>query len=170
MPEDKNDTNQPILILVRRGRGGRGYLVSPVDNPTDVAACSSANEVGDAALELLDDPNQPRVNIEEILAMASGEPIEEGEDDEDRDSTEDSRAADDEQDEEEEDGDDGEGEEGEEEDGEDRAWWDVRGAEDPADQILVNVLGGVLGKAQKVSNRQKRRRRHHRGSSRKKRR
>jgi hypothetical protein len=167
MSADKYDTNQPILILVRRGRGGRGYLVSPVDAPTDVAACSSANEIGDVVLELLDDEKQPRVNIDEIVAMANGDAYEEDGEEEDGDegdsSKRGSRSADSSDgDMDESDSDDSEDEDEDEEDEADKPWWDIRGAEDPADQVLVNILGGVLGKAQKLSNQNKSRRRRHR--------
>lgn len=168
MSADKNDTNQPILILVRRGRGGRGFLVSPVDAPTDAAPCSTANEVGDVVLELLDDENQPRVNLDQILAMASDDYEPEEEDGEDERVNGESRPVEaspaDEDDES--DGDDEDGEE-EDEDEEDPPWWDVRGAADPADKLLVNMIGGVLGKAQQASSR-KRRGRHRRARPKKK--
>lgn len=172
MSADKYDINQPILILVRRGRGGRGFLVSPVDSPTDVAACASTSEIGEVVLELLDDEGQPRINVADLLRASEG-----GDDDDDDDedgpkssshpSTRSSVEDDDEDDDEDEgdDDDDDEDEEGEGEDENDRPWFDVRGAEDPADQILINVLHGVMGKAQKMSKTKGRRRRRRRGAS-----
>lgn len=171
MSADKHDINQPILILVRRGRGGRGFLVSPVDSPTDVAACASTSEIGDVVLELLDDEGQPRINVEDLLRASEGSDDDDEDDDDSaefsnppaaRSSVED----DDEDDEEDDDGDDdGEEDDEEDEDENDKPWFDVRGASDPADQILINVLHGVMGKAQKMSKTKGRRRRRRRGAS-----
>jgi len=61
MPSDReNDTNQPILVIVRRGRRGRGFTVAPADDATNVEPCQDESELGEAIREMLDDPNQPR--------------------------------------------------------------------------------------------------------------
>ena len=139
MSSKENDINQPILVVIRRGRGGRGYTVAPVDNPTDIAACADVEQVGDAIIEMLDDKKQPRVDIDALLRAAEGEE-EEGEGEE-KDS-EDLEESD------EEDEDDDEGDEEEE-------WYR---AQDPADALLITVLGKLLEKGRKVSRSSRRRR------------
>lgn len=67
-----NDTNLPILVLIRRGRKGRGFLVSAADDPTDVAACADGDEVGAAIVELLDDPDQARFDQSQVESKPSG--------------------------------------------------------------------------------------------------
>lgn len=54
------DTGQPILIIVRRGRRGKGFTVAPADDATNVEPCSTEAELGESIRALLDDPNQPR--------------------------------------------------------------------------------------------------------------
>lgn len=55
-----HDISQPIVFVLRRGRNGRGYLVAPLDKMDDPAPCASAQDIGEVAVELLDDPTQPR--------------------------------------------------------------------------------------------------------------
>lgn len=72
---EKIDINDPILILVRRGRKGRGFSVAPIEDVSNAAACADEKEVGEVIKEMLDDENQPRVNINNLLsagAPASG--------------------------------------------------------------------------------------------------
>jgi hypothetical protein len=67
----KFDINEPILVLVRRGRKGRGFSVSPVEDVSNSSACMDAQELGEVIVELLDDPDQPRVDLGEILSAAA---------------------------------------------------------------------------------------------------
>lgn len=64
------DTSEPILILVRRGRNNRGFSVSPVEDISNAALCSNETEIGEVILEMLNDPNQPRVNINDLLSAS----------------------------------------------------------------------------------------------------
>jgi len=70
----EHDTSEPILVLVRRGRKNRGFSVSPVEDVSDAASCADEKEIGEVIVEMLDDPKQPRVNINELLAAAAGAP------------------------------------------------------------------------------------------------
>lgn len=99
----EHDTGEPILVLVRRGRRGRGFSVSPVEDVSNSASCADDKEIGEVILEMLDDPQQPRVNINELLAAAAGAPPTRSgktdyEDDEDDDEDEDDEEDDDEDD------------------------------------------------------------------------
>lgn len=71
---EKNDINEPILILVRRGRKGRGFSVAAIEDVSNPAACADEAEVGEVIKEMLDDVEQPRVNINELLAAGAGVP------------------------------------------------------------------------------------------------
>lgn len=62
----KHDINQPVLFILQRGRGGRGYLLSPLDDTSNPFPCADAQSVGDAALEILNDPNQARFDKSQI--------------------------------------------------------------------------------------------------------
>ena len=73
MPE-KNDINEPILILVRRGRKGRGFSVAAIEDVSNPAACANEAEVGEVIKEMLDDEDQARVNINDLLAAGAGVP------------------------------------------------------------------------------------------------
>lgn len=152
------DTAQPILVVVRRGRGGRGYTVAPVDNPTDIAACADVNQVGDAVVEMLEDENQPRVDIDALLRASDGDFEDEGEEDQEQGSEEKGGKGDvDATDE----GEDDEGDEdGDEEDEEEQPWYR---AEDPADALLITGLSKLLAKGRSLSNRPPRRRRRRKG-------
>lgn len=70
----KHDTSEPILVLVRRGRKGRGFSVSPVEDVSNSASCVDDKEIGEVIVEMLDDENQPRVHISDLLAAGSGAP------------------------------------------------------------------------------------------------
>lgn len=76
----KFDTTEPILVLVRRGRKGRGFSVSPVEDISNASACLDEKELGETIGEMLDDPNQPRVNVGDLLSAASGQAPESEED------------------------------------------------------------------------------------------
>jgi hypothetical protein len=145
MSGQKYDINQPILVVVRRGRGGRGYAVAPVDSPTDVAACADANQVGDAIVEMLDDSAQPRVDIDELMRAAEGDAEEVSSNQE----VESSQSQDDEEAGEE------DGEEGEEEDDEEEPWYR---ASDPADALIIAGISKLFEKGRKVSKGSRRRR------------
>lgn len=96
MSSKQHDTNEPILLLVRRGRRGKGFLVSAADDHTNPAACADAEEIGGVIEEMLDDPEQPRFDMDALAggdaapeAPATGGEIEEYEgDDEDEDEDE----------------------------------------------------------------------------------
>jgi hypothetical protein len=134
-----NDTNLPILVLIRRGRKGRGFLVSAADDPTDVAACADGDEVGAAIVELLDDPDQARFDQsqvesgsseadstdEEQETYAAGDELEEYEGDEEGEDDEDEREP---------------------------GVFDVDPEGDIATQLLVNLGRATLKKGQELSN------------------
>ncbi len=92
---DEYDVNEPILILVRRGRGDRGYLVAAVDDASNPLPCPDEGEVGKAVLELLNDPKQPRFDERQLeeayrsVEAGEGRPAaEEEEEEEEEDVTE----------------------------------------------------------------------------------
>ena len=146
MPE--YDTSKPILILVRRGRKGRGFSVSPVEDVSNAAACADEKEIGEVIKEMLDDKAQPRVDINDLLsAAAEGPPPADDEEDEGDDDYEGDDDDDEEADDEESDDD--------EEEGEDSAsgtvFEGVAGSEDPADRLLFNIFTRVVRKGQDMS-------------------
>lgn len=65
MPE--YNTLEPILVLIRRGRNGRGFSVSPVEDLANPALCADGNEMGEVIIEMLNDTNQPRVDVNSLL-------------------------------------------------------------------------------------------------------
>ncbi len=95
---DKYDVTQPILILVRRGRGDRGYLVAAVDDASNPFPCADESEVGESVVQLLNDPTQPRFDEKQLGAAPADydedeeeeeSDIEEEEEDEDEEEYED---------------------------------------------------------------------------------
>jgi hypothetical protein len=84
---EEYDVTQPILILVRRGRGDRGYLVAAVDDASNPFPCADETEVGKAVIELLNDPKQPRFDEKQLEAAAAD--YEEEEEDEEEEEEED---------------------------------------------------------------------------------
>lgn len=68
---NQHDTSEPILILVRRGRNNRGFSISPVEDISNAAIVSNETEIGEVILEMLNDPNQPRVNVNDLLSAGS---------------------------------------------------------------------------------------------------
>lgn len=149
MSKKTYDINQAILVVIRRGRGGRGYSVAPVDSPTDVAACADADQVGDAIVEMLDDENQPRVDIDELMRAAEGDEEERAAPPSGKGAGADLESSDSEDDEEED-----EDEEDEEEE-EDAPW---HRADDPAEALLLTGLSKLLEKGRKLSKRTRHRR------------
>jgi len=140
MPQ-KYDVNEPILVLVRRGRKGRGFTVCPVEDISNPAVCSDSKEMGEVIEEFLNDENQPRVNVKDLLGAATGhEP--QGDLPPGGNGSESPRGQQaqepDEDDEEEE----------EEEEG---IFTGVAGSEDPASQLLVNLLSGAINQGRKMS-------------------
>lgn len=79
---DKYDVTQPILILVRRGRGDRGYLVAAVDDASNPFPCADESEVGESVVQLLNDPTQPRFDEKQLGAAPGGYDEEEEEEEE----------------------------------------------------------------------------------------
>ena len=136
---DEYDVKQPILILVRRGRGDRGYLVAAVDDTGNPFPCADEKEVGAAVIELLDDPKQPRFDERQLEA---GSDDDDGDDDDDdEDEYEDDEPEDKEEDDEDE-------------------YEDAPPAADPLDELgldpgeklLFRIGEGLLGKARHMSN------------------
>ncbi len=137
MPK-KYNKDQPILVLIRRGRRGRGFSVSPVEDISNPAACQSTAEMGEVIEEMLDDESQPRVNVNELLAAATSDSRD---DRSDRD--------DDDDDEDDEDDDDRDEDEDEEED--EGIMSGVIGSEDPADRLAFNLFSALVKKGQSMS-------------------
>lgn len=141
MPGKKYDTNQPILLVVRRGRRGRGFTVAPVEDATNPAMCGSASELGEVIEEMLDDESQPRVDLDELIN--AGHP-----DSDDEKSTDSSSSNSESEGEEEYEDDE---EEEAEEDGEGGILDGVAGSADPAEQILVNTFSWLASKGRSMS-------------------
>lgn len=75
MPSNRKDvTDQPILLIVRRGRRGRGFTVAPADDAANVEPCQDETELGEAIREMLDDPEQPRFDPSSLDAEEDDEP------------------------------------------------------------------------------------------------
>lgn len=138
----KHDTSQPILVLIRRGRKNRGFSVSPVEDVANISACGDEKELGEVIREMLDDPEQPRVNINDLIRASAGvDPGQENEPDGSRSDNDNSN-----------------GDEGEEED-EDEDESPTKGsvldgvaeASDPFDRLLFNVLERAVRTGQKHS-------------------
>lgn len=137
-----HDTSKPILVLVRRGRNNRGFSISPVEDVSNSASCADEKEIGEVIVEMLDDPTQPRVDINELLAAASGAPSS-------RNVPDDEEGDEDDEDNEE------EYEDDDDDDGEDRSrgtvFEGVADAEDPADRLLFNIFSSVVTKGRGMS-------------------
>lgn len=133
---DEYDVKQPILILVRRGRRDRGYLVAAVDDTGNPFPCADEAEVGAAVIELLDDTKQPRFDERQLEGMGTGDG-DEGELEDDLDDEEEDESEDDE----------------EEYEDEPRAPdpLDELGL-DPGEKLLFKVGEAILGKARHMSN------------------
>ena len=145
---EKYDTNEPILILVRRGRKGRGFSVASVEDVSNAAPCSDEKEIGDVIKEMLDDVEQPRVNIHDLLAAAAGNPPGAVSQSDDEDEEEDE-------------------EEGDEDPHEGTIFEGVMGSgEGAGDRLLLNIVSGLVQKGKSMST--KRVRRHHRPRRKKK--
>lgn len=140
----KFDTSGPILVLVRRGRKGRGFSVSPIEDIANAAICADEKDLGEAIVEMLDDEEQPRVNLKDFLergsapADSSSRADDEEDEDDERDDTDD---------------------EDEDEDDDDEAHdpaegtllEGVAGADDAADQIMFNLFNAAMSKGRSMS-------------------
>lgn len=142
MPQ-KYDVDEPILVLVRRGRKGRGFTVCPVEDVSNPAVCSDSKDMGEVIEEFLNDENQPRVNVKDLLGAATDHdtqsespPGQKG-----SGSTRGQQAQEPEEDEEDEEEDEAEG----------GIFVGVAGSEDPASQLLVNILSGAINQGRKMS-------------------
>ena len=71
--EETHDISQPILIVVRKGRGGRGFLVSAVDDLNAISPCQDQSEMAEAIVEMLEDEKQPRVDLTKLQEATSPE-------------------------------------------------------------------------------------------------
>lgn len=129
----KHNTSDPILVLVRKGRNGRGFTVSPVEDISNSAMCIDEKELGEAILEMLDDENQPRVNVADLLnASSNGDSkANDGdiEDEQDSDENHDDTPS----------------------DGDGSIMDGVANADDPADRLLFNLFTSAIKKGQSMS-------------------
>lgn len=141
MSESKNnDTNLPILVLVRRGRKGRGYLVSAIDDPTNAAACTDSEEVGQSIVEMLDDPEQPRCDLADLESATTESGNQQG-----SNAAGAAKGG-------EIDGYDGENDEDEEEEEEGEEDWVDSYTGDPLERLLLRAGQRVLSKGREMSN------------------
>lgn len=130
----KYDTSEPILVLVRRGRKGRGFSVSPVEDLANAAVCATAADVGEVIEEMLDDETQARVNVNELLRAATEQvPVLDGSEEDDSDES---------------DEDDSETENGK---GDDGIFDGVVGSDNPADRLMFNIFSSVVSKGRSMS-------------------
>lgn len=65
MADQKYNTDDPILIVIKRGRNNKGYIISPADNDSP-CPCLSAEDIGEAIIELLEDEAQPRLDANSV--------------------------------------------------------------------------------------------------------
>jgi len=134
----KYDTSEPILVLIRRGRKGRGFSISPVEDLSNASACATAADIGEVIEEMLDDESQPRVNINELLrASTENVPVaaDSSNDDGDDDDDEPSNGG-------------GNGRASEDGDG---IFDGVAGSDNPADRIMFNIFSSVIKKGRDMS-------------------
>lgn len=145
MPQ-KYDINEPILVLIRRGRKGRGFTVCPVEDISNPAVCSGAPELGEVIEEMLNDETQPRVDVNDLL-NASSEPEPEPGPSQKRRAKAEPEPEEDEYDDEDDEG---------EPQGSGGVLDGVAGSEDPAAQLLINVLHGAMSKGRQMSSKRAR--------------
>ena len=144
MPQ-KYDVNEPILVLIRRGRKGRGFTVCPVEDISNPAVCASAGELGEVIEEMLNDEEQPRVDVNELLQAAS-DPGVAAEPEPQK-----SRAKSKQEPEPEPDP-----EEDEDEEEDDGIFAGVAGSDDPATALLINFAHSALAQGRKMSSKKAR--------------
>lgn len=61
------DTSEPIVIMVRPGGRGRGFLVAPLDSLHNMAPCTDEEDLARVIVEMLTDPKQPRVDQAQLF-------------------------------------------------------------------------------------------------------
>lgn len=143
MPSNREvDTGQPILVIVRRGRRGKGFTVAPADDAANIEPCADEAELGESIRAMLDDPNQPRFD------PSSLDDEDEDEDERPRRRKARARKARAEGDDEDEDEDEGEGSNG--------IIGDLMNGvgdngRDPTDQLLMNIGSKLLRAGQNLS-------------------
>ena len=150
MTKKKNDTSEPILVLIRRGRKGRGFTVAPVEDFSNPAMCQTSAELGEVIEEMLDDEDQPRVDMDQLLASASGagDRAAAGDDGSEEEDVDDEDYDDEDYDDEDEDEEEGDGGQGGIFDG-------VAGAPDPADRLIFNLFSAAVSKGRSMSSKPK---------------
>lgn len=114
----------PVAFVIKRGRRGRGFIVSTFDNPEEPIPCADKSDLSDAIVEILDDASQGRVEFDG--PDDSGEASSKG-------STSDARS------------------EQPEESEDDGIFAGVRNADDPADRLIFNVVSAAIKKGQDIS-------------------
>lgn len=77
-------SNKPVLIMIKRGR--RGYIVEAAGGG-DPYPCLEASDIGEAVIEILEDPEQQTVEFTapEPEKIEAAPPVEESEDSEGED-------------------------------------------------------------------------------------
>jgi hypothetical protein len=133
MPKKKYDITQPILVVIRRGRKGRGFTIAPVEDSSNPAMCQTKEELGEVIEEILDDDEQPRVDLEEMFAASHGEGADPGSDRESESDEEDDEYDD------------------VEEEGEGGIFDGVADSTEPADQLLINLFSWAANKGRNMS-------------------
>jgi len=144
----KYDTDLPILIIVKKGRRGRGFQVSPVEDAENPSMCQGSQDLGELIEEMVNDESQPRVDLKQMFSPTAvssydasqsngGSKQEQTSHQEDEDGQEDAA-------------------------GKGGIFEGVSEAEDPADQLLVNAFSWVVNKGQSMSTQSKPRRRRRR--------
>jgi hypothetical protein len=87
MPKDKKPIDtRPILISVRPSK--RGYIVEAAGS-NDPYPCKDADDIGEAVLDILNDPDTPRMEDGPTHAPRSASPRDAAEEDDDEDEWED---------------------------------------------------------------------------------
>ena len=128
----KEDVNAPILVLIRRGRMNRGFMVSPIEDLQNPAPCSSARELGDVISEMMNDENQPRVDLN---SFSNGSLEKRSSDRREYNSNANEKSNN-----------------YEEEESDDSGLFNgVSNAENPADRLVENFLGAVIRKGRSIS-------------------
>jgi len=116
----------PVAFIIKRGRRGRGFLVSTFDNPSELIPCSDKSDLSDTIAEILDDISQSRVEFED----SDGEGRRDDASDRDDPPNEAENSGD-------------HADEG--------IFAGVRNADDPADRLIFNVFSAAIKKGQDIS-------------------
>ena len=138
-----NQEDGPVLLIVQRGRKGKGFSVASIKNPTMQTACSDYSELGEIIDDILSDPDEPRASMADLLSSMSADSGSDTRDEtEKKNKKHVGESASGSEDEDEED------EDMEEEEG---LFAGVAGSEDPASALLTNILFGVVDRGRKMS-------------------